>query len=209
LSVSEENKKAIVQSNKSILQVIENTEEEDKPILKSGNVFQTEFNEEKISPATDNKRSVQPPVEEEDLISDEETIAVPLNNMVDTQAVDSAYLKMRPQPYRLGFKPDFFTVRVDNSVLFNRYQSASQNGNSYTIPSLGGMLSVSLDDVMENHRFTGGLRLPINFSGMTYFMQYENFTRRWDWGILFLRTENSKGYNVIYQDTVNNATFEN
>lgn len=210
LSVSEENKKAVVQTS-AIEPDLSPARETSpvEPILQSGNVFQTEFEEEKISPATDSRRHQHPAVTPDDLISDDETIAVPLTNMVDTQAADSAYLKMRPQPYKLGFKPDFFTVRVDNSVLFNRYQSVSQNAGQYVSPPLGGMLTVSLDDVMENHRFTGGIRLPINFTGTTYFMQYENFTRRWDWGLLFLRTENSQNYDVGYVDNTGRVVLIN
>jgi outer membrane protein assembly factor BamA len=53
---------------------------------------------------------------------------------------------------------------------------------------------------MENHRFTGGFKLPINFSGSTYFLQYENFERRVDWGILFLRDVNTNSYAIQLTD---------
>jgi hypothetical protein len=61
------------------------------------------------------------------------------------------------------------------------------------------MLTVSLDDLMENHRFTGGIRLPINFSGMTWFFQYENFKKRLDKSILFLRSTNYSNEEVPIQ----------
>ncbi|RYD58221.1 MAG: hypothetical protein EOP56_04675 [Sphingobacteriales bacterium] len=163
--------------------------------LKSGNVFQTEFSDTVRATtriATGTTTGLEP--------------IMLMEENGDTVKVDSSFLKMRAQPYRHAFRPDFFSVRVDNSVLFNRYQSVAQNGGAYTNPSLGGMLTVSLDDKMENHRFTGGLRLPINFSGTTYFLQYENFRNRIDWGVLFLRSENYNNYLVDYKDAQTGRT---
>jgi len=122
-------------------------------------------------------------------------------------AADSSFMKMKAQPYRLSFKPDFFTVRLDNSILFMRYQSVRQNAGGFVNPSLGGVISVSLNDVMENHRFTGGVRLPVNFSGLTYFLQYENFTRRADWGLLFLRSESYYTVPVTFIDANSGQTL--
>jgi hypothetical protein len=121
--------------------------------------------------------------------------------LLDPAITDSTYLQLKSQPYRLSFKPDFLGVRLDNAILFNRYQNTSTNGNSYSNPSLGGMITVSLNDALEDHRFTGGVRLPINLSGIAYFLQYENFKRRVDWGALFLRTDNLYSYNIRFRDT--------
>jgi hypothetical protein len=123
--------------------------------------------------------------------------------------VDSTYLHLKSQPYRLAFKPDFFTVRVDNNVLFTKYQSVAYNGGQYSQPNLGGMLTMSLNDALENHRVTGGFRIPFNRSGMAYFLQYENFMRRLDWGILFLRTESTQVYNVSYTDQAGTPVLVN
>jgi hypothetical protein len=111
--------------------------------------------------------------------------------------VDSTFIDMRSQKYYLSFRPDFFSVRADNSVVFNRYQSYDNTGGQYTNPSLAGMLMVSLVDKMEDYRFTGGLRIPLNFSGLTYFLQFENFRRRVDWGVIFLRQENKYNYSFL------------
>ncbi len=116
--------------------------------------------------------------------------------------VDSTFIELRSQPYRLSFKPDFFSVRLDKGVLFNRYQSYNNTGGQYTNPSLAGMLTASLFDKMEDYRLTGGLRIPANFSGLTYFLQFENFRRRVDWGIVFLRQENKYTYNFLIDSTV-------
>ncbi len=115
---------------------------------------------------------------------------------IDTNALlnpfnkDSTYLKLKAQPYRLSFKPDFVSARFDNTVLFTRYQNVATNGVGFTPPPLGGLVTISLHDALENHRFTGGVRIPTNLKGGTYFLQYENFTRRWDWSLLAYRDGN-------------------
>jgi hypothetical protein len=198
LSVTEINKKSITPDEPLYISPVIMPKKFDtkkhEPILKKGNVFQSEFDEEPVvndPPATvptPDTMSV-PALAQLDTTKDAKTV------LTDTVAAkpaavlpDSTFVKMKGEPYRLNFKPDFFTVRLDNSVLFTKYQPVAQNLGQYSNPPLGGMISVALDDLMENHRFTGGLRLPINFSGTTYFMQYENFTRRTDWGILYLRS---------------------
>ncbi len=172
------------------------------PVLKQGNVFQSEFDDEPATTSEPDNKVTEPA---EEVVTEQPQADVPGPVIVETPApqnkIDSTYLKMRDEPYRLSFKPDFFTVRVDNRVLFNKYQPVNQNNGRYSNPSLSGMLTVSLNDLMENHRFTGGIRLPINFSGMTYFMQYENFTRRLDWGILFLRTSSLTTFTIPVVDS--------
>ena len=179
LSKSEQDKKSSVLN-------MQNGDKVAKPLLKKGNVFRSNFDDE----ADDN-------------IKTKSNTKVSSSNLTTLDAkvsTDSAYMKMRAYPYRLSFKPDFFSVRLDNSVLFNKYQPSGQNGNQFNNPDLGGMISVTLDDVLEDHKLTGGFRLPINFSGVNYFLQYENFKRRIDWGILYLRTQNKALHNVLYVD---------
>lgn len=172
-------------------------------LFKSGNVFQSEFAEESqtpvdtaaiaagLAPAPDSTEPEEPMVANDPYPEGD----------ADSILVDSTYVKMKAQPYRLSFKPDFFTVRVDNSILFNKYQPADALKGTPPNQSLAGMITVSLDDAMENHRLTGGFKLPINFSGSTYFLQYENFTRRVDWGLLFLRDVNYYQYSIRTSDS--------
>lgn len=170
--------------------------------LQTGNVFQTEFADEQAKETTLPDTSAI--VKEEDTIS-----KVPeLSTLTDEDSirVDSTYVKLRSQHYRYSFKPDFVSFKLDNSILFTKYQPIDQ---SYSMPPLGAMLTLSLNDLMENIRITGGLRLPINFTGMNYFLQYENVTHRLDWSILLLRTENYQKVSVAYVDTNNNVLYAN
>lgn len=185
LSTTEISKKGNVSGNGS-----QNTE----VTLKGGSTFQSEFTDQNNATTTASTDNTKP---------------VAAEDGVEEGGVDSAYIKMKAQPYKLSFKPDFFSIKLDNTILFNRYQSVSQNGGKYVNPSLGAMLTMSIDDMMENYRITGGFRLPINFQGLLYFMQYENFKKRVDWGLLYLRSETLNNYTVTYVDKNNNPVLKN
>ncbi|HRO41911.1 MAG TPA: hypothetical protein PL009_03710 [Flavipsychrobacter sp.] len=194
LSVANEINIAPVTDNENTVIEFEKPRE---TILETGNVFQSEFAED------ENKRKSEVPTESEIAIADTSEPEASLVTSdpypasdIDSIFVDSTYIKLRAQPYRLSFKPDFFTVRVDNSILFNKYQPAGALGGLPPNQNLSGLITVTLDDAMEDHRFTGGFKLPINLSGTTYFLQYENFKRRVDWGILFLRDVNYYSYGI-------------
>jgi hypothetical protein len=169
----------------------------DEPILKGGNVFQSEF--------SDSDTATKKRLADDTVVVAE--IKIPLQAKNDEK--DSTYLKMKPEKYRLGFKPDYFSVRLDNSILFSQYQAVTGNSSAYVNPSLGGMVTISLYDALENHRFTGGFRLPVNFSGSSYFLEYENATKKLDWSLLFLRTTSLNTVDVAYTDTINTQTLKN
>ncbi|MFN4246688.1 MAG: hypothetical protein ACK4EY_03140 [Flavipsychrobacter sp.] len=163
-------------------------------VMKSGSTFQSEFKEDETSKAARRRQNK---------INDDTGAEINV-----AQAADSEYLKMKAQPYKLSFKPDFLSLKLDNSVLFNRYQSMDQTGGRWINPPLSGMLAVSLNDLMEDHRITGGVRLPFSLMGSTYFMQYENAKRRVDWSLMYLRNSSFGNYNVQYIDSFNNAIIE-
>ena len=75
------------------------------------------------------------------------------------------------------------------------------NGGSFTNPSMGGMINFSTNDLMEDYKFSLGFRLPVNFSGLSYFVEFENARRRFDWNVLFLRNEQSNLFTVNFVDS--------
>lgn len=96
--------------------------------------------------------------------------------------VDSTFIKLRSNPYQRAFHTTSFSAHLDNSLVFNRYQSYSGNFGSINNPELGGMLTMVMKDRLEDHRFTGGLRVNPDFT-MGYLMKYENLKRRLDWNL--------------------------
>lgn len=171
--------------------------------LQSGSVFQSEFSE---SPSIE---SPEPTDTNAIVLQEDTTSKIPeLSTLTDEDSflVDSTYFKMKAKPYRYSFKPDYFSFRLDNTILFTKYQPIDQ---SFATPPVGAMLTISLNDAFENIKLTGGVRLPINFSGMNYFLQYENVTRRVDWSVLLLRTENYQKVAVGYTDSSNRLVYVN
>lgn len=120
---------------------------------------------------------------------------------------DSTFIKLKAQKARIGFKPSAVSLSLDNNILFNRYQAAGFSGGSFANPSLAGLVSVHLNDVLEDYRFSAGFRLPLGNSGATYFLQFENVRRKIDWNIAFLKTANSNAYNLTFTDTNGAALF--
>lgn len=166
-------------------------DEKKKPEIKGGNVFQSEFSDNDEQPR---KRARRAPVaDEEDEKAGE--VAV-VDSSVLTEITDSAYLKMKPSKYRKSFKPDYLSIKLDNSILFNQYQSIAVNGGQFQNPSLGALSSISLNEILENQRITVGFQLPLMLNYSVYFLQYQNFARRLDWGFFFLRRQ-SKGYETV------------
>ncbi len=168
-------------------------EEQSVPDIKGGNVFQSEFSD--TSHTSRHKAKAR-----KNNIFNANAEEAKTDSFMLAEITDSAYLKMKPAPYRLSFKPDFFSIKLDNSILFSQYQSIGTNGGQYQNPSLGALTTLSLNELMENHRITLGFQLPINISASAYFIQYQNFTKRLDWGLLFLRTQDKQTIPVGYAD---------
>ncbi len=169
-------------------------DEPTRPEIKGGNAFQTEFTD------TGYMLRRKPKAHQNNNIYSGNADNATADSSVLTEITDSAYLKMKPSPYRLSFRPDFFSVKLDNSILFSQYQSIATNGGSYQNPSLGGLATLSLNEVMEDYRITAGFQLPINVSGSSYYLQYQNFRKRLDWGLLFLRNQDKQKMVVGYMD---------
>lgn len=171
-------------------------EQPSQPEIKGGTAFQSEFSDttsqpkQKIKRRPNNIYNVNAKNEEAD-------------SSLLTEITDSAYVKMKPTPYKHSFKADMFSVKLDNSILFSQYQSIATNAGQYNNPSLGALTTLSLNELMENYKITAGFQLPINVSSSTYFLQYQNFTKRLDWGILLLRNTDKSYKDVAYVDNNN------
>jgi len=95
--------------------------------------------------------------------------------------VDSTYIKMRSTKYHKSFRSTSLSARLDNSLLFNKYQSYAGNFGQLNTPDLGGMLTLELKDRLENHKLGFGGRISLDGS-KAFFAKYDNLTRRLDWG---------------------------
>ena len=97
------------------------------------------------------------------------------------------YKVAAPRFYDVTFFPDHFVTQLDNSVINSYYQPISAGGQNLFNPGLGGMVKLGLVDLMEDYRLTGGFRIPLDFSGMDYFITYQTLKKRLDQSITFYR----------------------
>lgn len=148
-----------------------------------------------------------PPVEEKDTLIDIENSVyadyqTPYDNDTSTSMLDNLFgskegLKQRYQlftgtsqkkkykKYRSTFYPDFVQTSLDNTLLFTRYQPFDYSPGVFQNPPLSGFLTTSLTDVMEDYKITAGGRVGIDFNSLDYFLQFNNFRKRTDWGITY------------------------
>jgi hypothetical protein len=105
------------------------------------------------------------------------------------QLFDSTTAILKPKPYQTTFYPDFIQTTLDNTLLFTRYQPISTQFNNI---GLAGFLTSTLTDIMEDYKLTGGARLGIDLRSLDYFLQFANYRRRVDWGLLYYHSNTTE-----------------
>src|SRR6185503_5005773 len=92
-------------------------------------------------------------------------------------------------PYQIKFSTAYVVTQLDNSLIITRYQpfglgtrnASTGNVTSYfDNPDLNVFFNLSITDLMEDYRITGGFRLPTAFNGTEYFLTYEDLKHRLD-----------------------------
>lgn len=136
--------------------------------------FQSEFSNEKKDSTAAGKVAEGPPV---------------------PNIPESVLKKAKVYEYR---PPKFFTDYVvsglNNTVFtINKFQPYGggagpiylSNGNSFN-----GMIRMGTSDLMEDYKFTGGIRLATNFIDNDVLFSFTNQRKRLDWGITYFRSSN-------------------
>jgi Tol biopolymer transport system component len=181
-------------------------EQKPKPQVKSGNIFQSEFDDNEEQPV----KKARPVVKKTDgagANGADEVASTDADSSVLSEISDSAYLKMKPTAYKKSFIPDFISVKLDNSILFNQYQSIDANGGEFVNPALGLMPTISLNELLEDQRVNIGFQLPLDLNYSAYFLQYQNYKRRLDWGLMALRRQNRDYKGVAYIDSASGIAY--
>lgn len=134
-------------------------------IFHTGMLFQSDFE----APAKQQQ-------DEEEAIVLDKSIEEDKNNLI----TESGFKQTRIQGYRLKFSNDYVLTQLDNGLFINKYQNFTATGGNFENPVLSGLLAMSISDLFEDYRFTGGFRFPTTFDGGEYFLQYEDLKHRWD-----------------------------
>lgn len=137
----------------------------------SGNIFHTG-----MLLQSDFAPPAKEPAEETELFTLDTSVEEDKNNL----KTENPFKQTRIQAYRLKFSNEYVLTQLDNGLFINKYQNFTTTGSSFENPVLGGLLAMSISDLFEDYRFTGGFRFPTSFDGGEYFLQYEDLKHRWD-----------------------------
>jgi len=164
------------------LTLFQKTENKDSA-SKSNDLFQTEFdNQSKDSASAIN--------------------AVPeaLFQQKEESVLQTAHL----YDYKLKFSSDYIVAGFDNSVLVNRYQPYAYGSGPIYLSNtdvFNGIIRMGISDLMEDIKFTGGIRISTNLRDNDYFVSFKNQKHRLDWGMMFYRS-NFNNYPIFEPGTI-------
>lgn len=171
-------KQQIDEERRAIARQIE-TEEQEKTDTAAGqeNFFQNEFQDER----SDTTSKVGRIVESEEIVT------------------KSVIQKARLYEYRPPkFFVDYLVTGFNNSVLavnkFQPYGGGSgpvylSNGNDFN-----GLIRMGTSDLMEDVKFTGGIRIAPNLRDNDVLFEFYNLRKRLDWGVTYYRSNAQVGF---------------
>ncbi len=107
-------------------------------------------------------------------------------------------------PKRLNYNVSYFINDLVSQVDFNyinySYQPFTGGGGPiYLNPGFNLFFQIGMNDLMEDHRLVGGVRLNLNLVNNEYIFSYANLKKRLDKEIVFHRNtlEGTNGYSIM------------
>ncbi len=162
--------------------------------------FQSEFEDDETPTITDK--------EEKELAKNKETATI-LPEIIPKKAKKKKIYQpiviedSKIKKYRSKFRMEFLKLEGDLTFLgdgFDLYSKKTYRFGDVALnsklrdddgliqyPPITGLFNASLRDVMENHRFHSGFRIPITLDGVDYFLKYENKKKRLDKEFFYYR----------------------
>ena len=141
-------------------------------------VFQSEFDNDekpKTTQITPEKREVkvEPPS-----VSEAQNSILSTKNEGDKKV--HVFRPGRITPYRLKFRSDFFTSKLDNSLLFGGLESYAGTPQGFATPPMGILMKGNFKDLLEDYQLEGGVRIPTTFNGYEAFAFFDDKKHRLD-----------------------------
>jgi hypothetical protein len=105
-----------------------------------------------------------------------------VNLVLDTLA----FVRPTPRIYETAFYTNFVANQIDFNFLNASYQTFT-GGAVYYNPGFNLMFKLGTNDLFEDYRITGGIRLSADFDSNEYLLSYENLKRRLNKQLIFHR----------------------
>jgi hypothetical protein len=110
--------------------------------------------------------------------------------------------------YQPAFYQNYMVNQIDFSFLNESYQ-AFTGGAVYFNPGMNMLFKIGTNDLFDNYKITGGLRLSPDFNSNEYLISVENLKKRLDKQLVFHRqTFKNEGEEEGYSFTVKTHTHE-
>lgn len=112
-------------------------------------------------------------------------------NVKDAMRTENALNKSRLYDYKLRFASDYVVSGFNNAVLINRFQPYAGGAGPIYLSNtdlINGIIRMGISDVFEDHKFIGGFRISTNLRDNDYFASYQNYKKRFDWGLTYYRS---------------------
>jgi hypothetical protein len=147
--------------------------------MDEGFLFQTEFEDEAPSDLlAEEETPTQTPEEEITILR---PIAPP--TLLTEFPREPEIYRFRPAritPYRLEFRTDYVTTRLDNSLLFEGLEAYDVDQDVFSYPPPGILFTANFKDLFEDYEVEGGIRVPTTFNGTEYFLIAHDKKKRLD-----------------------------
>jgi hypothetical protein len=113
--------------------------------------------------------------------------------------------------YRLKFSSDYILSGFSNNLLLNRYQPYAggagpiqlNNGNNFNFN-----LRIGTSDLLEDHKFMGGVRFGTDLKDKDIIFSYQNFKKRLDWGATYYRSNVTNYFNSPFTNMLITNLFQ-
>ncbi len=165
-------------------------------------IFQSEF-DDKETPKTTQITTDKPKAE---------TIEQPQTTVLDPAASAALlsegladkkthiFRQNRIVPYRLKFRSDYFSTKLDNNLLFGGLDSYAGTPQGFSTPPMGILMKGNFKDLMEDYQLEGGVRIPTTFNAYEAYVFFDDKKHRLDkrYAIYHKSSRNTEsGNNVI------------
>jgi len=108
--------------------------------------------------------------------------------------------------YFTSFYPNQFVSQFDFGFLNASYQAFTGNA-VYFNPGMNMLFKIGAQDLFEDYRITGGIRLAGNFESNEYLLSAENLKKRFDKQMVFHRQGFTNLVNNYYYKTISHELF--
>ncbi|MFM7016947.1 MAG: hypothetical protein ACKOX3_11540 [Bacteroidota bacterium] len=117
---------------------------------------------------------------------------------IKSNTADSVFYQMPKQRnYEIAFAPTYVLTQLDNSLINETYQTFT-GGAVFFDPGLNGLFKVGLNDLMDDYRLVGGVKLSGNLNSNEYYLSFENLKHQIDQQWSFYRQSREEIYAYDY-----------